>query len=106
MKIKNLILTALHSILILAVLVLIVRSVRYIFSFYSTPDHLGDKAISLLYFLIGLAICISLISLPVFKASDIKSSSAKKLLKMGEFQIPLFSIALNLFFTFLNISEL
>jgi TRAP-type C4-dicarboxylate transport system permease small subunit len=95
-----------HLIIMVFLVLLIVSSVRYLSSFYTPIDPLGDKKLTILFFLITLA--VSILGACFFLRGYIydKQESYHSYLKMVEIGVPFLSILINLGITFINFKDL
>jgi len=104
MELKSTLGWLLHSVLFALVFLLILSTIRYVSSFYTAIDPLGDKKLAVLVFLIGLALVICILGYILARAGFSVISLA--ILRKIELWIPVLSILGNIVITIINLRKL
>lgn len=105
MNAKDVILAICHLVLILLIILLLVGSGRYISSFYSSIDTLGDKKIPVLIFLVilGLVTSIGSLALATKGAGKIFGHWSIRTFEVG---VSILTLLINIIVTFTNLKKI
>ena len=104
LRIGNILGLVFHSILFLLSIMLVLSTIRYVTSFYTAIDPLGDKKLAVLVFLIGLALVIFVFGYTLRKIG--LGIMSVRILNAVEVWIPVFTIVGNILITILNLRYL
>lgn len=106
MSIKETIIVMIHISIIFLLIIIMYTSSVFILSYYSPIDTLGDKRISVLYFVIGLSLFVISISYIPRRLIHYSANIFYRYLEIVEISIPLICAISSLIITLLNLDQL